>query len=51
MEGGWTFRRATGELWQTGQFLHNQKHGRFIRYDRAGKAQYDEEFVGGKPCK
>jgi antitoxin component YwqK of YwqJK toxin-antitoxin module len=48
MEGKWIFNRGTGELWQIGHFKANQKHGRWVRYDRKGKPEYDEEFENSK---
>ena len=39
MEGEWIFYREGGQLWQTENFQHNQKHGNFLRYDRNGKVE------------
>ncbi len=47
MEGEWIFNRGTGELWQIGHFKNGQKHGRWVRYDRKGKPEYDEVFENG----
>ena len=44
MEGEWVFYRESGQLWQTGNFQHNLKHGRFVRYDKNDKVEYDETF-------
>ncbi len=51
MEGEWMFYRNSGELWQIGHFTHNQKHGTWTRFDRAGKVEKKEEFAFGKPVK
>jgi antitoxin component YwqK of YwqJK toxin-antitoxin module len=51
MEGEWIFYRETGQLWQTGNFKGNLKHGRFLRYDRNDKLEYDETFDEGKIVK
>jgi antitoxin component YwqK of YwqJK toxin-antitoxin module len=51
MEGTWIFNRATGELWQEGNFLGNVKHGKWIRYDKKGNVEYNEEFINGKQVK
>ncbi len=48
MEGKWIFNRGTGELWQIGHFKNGKKHGRWVRYDRKGKPEYDEVFEDGK---
>ena len=51
MEGKWIFNRVTGELWQIGHFLQNEKHGEWIRYDKKGTVEYHAEFVDGKLIK
>jgi len=51
MEGKWIFNRNTGDLWQIGHFLQNEKHGEWIRYDKKGTVEYHAEFVGGKLIK
>ncbi len=51
MQGDWTFYRKTGQLWQKGSFKDNQKHGRFLRYDKKDKLEYDEQFDNGKQLK
>jgi len=48
MEGKWIFNRNTGDLWQIGHFLQNEKHGEWIRYDKKGTVEYHAEFVDGK---
>ena len=48
MEGKWIFNRNTGDLWQIGHFLQNEKHGEWIRYDKKGTVEYHAEFVNGK---
>jgi antitoxin component YwqK of YwqJK toxin-antitoxin module len=51
MEGEWKFYRETGQLWQVGNFKHNQKHGPWIRYDRKDQLEYEENFDNGKLLK
>ncbi len=51
MEGEWIFYRESGQLWQVGNFEHNLKHGRFIRYNKKDEVEYDETFVRGKLVK
>ncbi|MFL3051014.1 MAG: hypothetical protein ACJZ02_04920 [Candidatus Neomarinimicrobiota bacterium] len=51
MEGKWKFYRESGQVWQVGNFEHNLKHGRFIRYDKKDKVEYDKTFVKGKLVK
>jgi antitoxin component YwqK of YwqJK toxin-antitoxin module len=48
MQGEWKFYRETGQLWQVGNFKDNQKHGKWIRYDRQGNLEYEETFHEGK---
>jgi antitoxin component YwqK of YwqJK toxin-antitoxin module len=48
MEGEWKFYRETGQLWQVGNFKEGQKHGSWIRYDKKGKLEYEEQFINGK---
>ena len=48
MEGEWTFWRENGQFWQVGHFKNNMKHGSFVRYDREGKVEYQEEFQENK---
>jgi len=51
MEGEWIFNRLSGQLWQVGNFKHGQKHGNWLRYDKAGNLEYETEFDGGKLVK
>jgi antitoxin component YwqK of YwqJK toxin-antitoxin module len=51
MEGEWRFFREDGQLWQVGHFWAGEKHGSWIRYDRNGQVEYDEQFVNGKKGK
>lgn len=51
MQGEWKFYRETGQLWQTGHFKDNQKHGSFVRYDKNDQVEYDENFINGKIVK
>lgn len=51
MEGKWIFNRNSGQLWQTAHFLHNEKHGEWIRYDKKGSVEYHAEFDKGKLIK
>lgn len=51
MEGEWQFYRKTDQLWQVGQFKHNQKHGRWVRYNKEDELEYDETFEQGKQLK
>jgi antitoxin component YwqK of YwqJK toxin-antitoxin module len=48
MEGEWKFNRETGQLWQVGNFEGGQKHGSWIRYNKKGKLESDEQFINGK---
>ncbi len=48
MQGEWKFYRETGQLWQIGNFRDNQKNGKWLRYDKQGKLEYDETFEEGK---
>lgn len=48
MQGEWRFFRETGQLWQVGHLLNDQKHGAWIRYDRKGNEEYRENFAHGK---
>lgn len=48
MEGEWKFYRESGQLWQVGNFRNDQKHGPWIRYDKKGQLEYDEQFEEGK---
>ena len=48
MEGKWIFNRESGQLWQTGNFKNNKKHGEWIRYDKKGKKEYHVKFSNGK---
>jgi antitoxin component YwqK of YwqJK toxin-antitoxin module len=48
MEGKWIFNRESGQLWQTGHFKKNKKHGSFVRYDKNGKIEYRAKFADGK---
>lgn len=51
MQGEWKFYRETGELWQIGNFKDNQKHGKWVRFDKQGKLEYEETFSEGKQIK
>jgi antitoxin component YwqK of YwqJK toxin-antitoxin module len=44
MEGEWKFYRVDGQLWQIGNFKGNNKHGKWIRYNRDGVIEYDKMF-------
>lgn len=48
MQGEWKFYRESGQLWQVGNFKNNQKHGKWVRYDKQGHLEYDETFQDGK---
>ena len=48
MEGIWIFNRESGQLWGTGNFKNNKKHGEWIRYDKKGKKEYHVNFSNGK---
>lgn len=48
MTGKWVFNRETGDLWQVGYFLFDQKHGIFTRYNRDGSIQDETTFVNGR---
>lgn len=48
MQGEWKFFRESGQLWQVGNFKDNQKHGKWIRYDKEGNLEYEETFFSGK---
>lgn len=48
MQGEWTFYRETGQLWQVGNFKDNQKHGKWIRYDKQENLEYEKTFENGK---
>ena len=48
MEGKWIFNRESGQLWQTGNFKNNKKHGEWIRYDKKGEKEYHVNFSNGK---
>jgi antitoxin component YwqK of YwqJK toxin-antitoxin module len=51
MQGEWKFYRESGQLWQVGNFKDNQKHGKWVRYDKEDKLEYEEHFVNGKILK
>ena len=51
MEGRWIFNRKSGELWQIANFLQNEKHGEWIRYDKNGAVEYHAKFDKGKLIK
>lgn len=51
MEGEWKFYRESGQLWQVGNFRNDQKHGPWIRYDKNGQLEYDEQFEEGTQLK
>ena len=51
MQGEWKFYRETGQLWQVGNFKNNQKHGKWLRYDKQGVLEYEEAFDSGKLVK
>lgn len=48
MEGEWKFYRENGQLWQIGNFKHNMKHGKWIRYNKEGIPEFDKVFENGK---
>ena len=51
MQGEWKFYRETGQLWQVGNFKNNQKHGKWLRYDKQEVLEYEEAFDSGKLVK
>ncbi len=51
MQGEWKFYRETGHLWQIGTFKDNKKHGKWLRFDKAGNVEYEEIFKDGKIAK
>ena len=51
MQGEWKFYRETGQLWQIGNFKDNQKHGKWLRYDKNDQLEYEEMFDVGKIAK
>jgi len=51
MQGEWIFYRETGQLWQVGNFRDNQKHGKWLRYDKNDQLEYEEMFDKGKVIK
>ena len=51
MEGEWLFYRENGQLWQTGHFRGGVKHGAWVRLDREGREEYNEQFADGKQVK
>lgn len=55
MQGKWIFNRETqnekDHLWQVGNFVDNQKHGRWIRYTKNDEVEFDENFDHGKLIK
>jgi antitoxin component YwqK of YwqJK toxin-antitoxin module len=51
MQGEWKFYRESGQLWQVGNFKDNQKHGRWVRYDKADRLEYEAYFDRGKMLK
>lgn len=51
MEGEWIFYRETGQLWQIASFKEDLKHGRWIRYNRDNKVEYDKVFENNKIIK
>lgn len=48
MKGEWKFYRESCQLWQVGNFRNGQKHGQWIRYDKNGQLEYQEQFENGK---
>jgi antitoxin component YwqK of YwqJK toxin-antitoxin module len=48
MEGEWKFYREGGQLWQVGNFKNNQKQGKWVRYNKQGILEYEEQFISGK---
>ena len=44
MQGEWRFYRETGQLWQVGNFINDNKDGTWIRYDKNGRLEYSETF-------
>ncbi|MGA9648981.1 hypothetical protein [Pedobacter sp.] len=51
MQGEWKFYGESGQLWQVGNFKDNQKHGKWIRYNKQEHLEYDEFFINGKIIK
>lgn len=51
MEGEWKFYRATGQLWQIGNFKNSIKNGTFMRYDKNDQLEYQENFEDNKMVK
>jgi len=51
MEGEWKFFKQTGQLWQVGNFKNGEKHGPWVRYDKNGQLEYQEQFEMGKLIK
>ncbi len=51
MQGEWKFYRESGQLWQVGNFKDNLKHGKWIRYDKEDRLEYEEYFENGKQVK
>lgn len=51
MQGEWMFYREPGQLWQIGNFKDHLKHGKWVRYDKEGKLEYEEYFENGKKLK
>jgi antitoxin component YwqK of YwqJK toxin-antitoxin module len=51
MEGEWKFYRETGQLWQVGNFKNNMKNGKWLRYDKNNKLEYQEIFRDNKIVK
>ena len=48
MQGEWRFYRENGQLCQIGNFKDNQKHGAWVRFDKANAVEYSETFSSGK---
>lgn len=47
MQGEWKFFRESGQLWQVGNFKDNLKEGKWVRYDKEDKLEYEEYFENG----
>ena len=48
MQGEWKFYRATGQLWQMGNFYHGKKNGHWIRFNKLDEMEYEAIFENGK---
>lgn len=48
MEGEWKFYRESGQSWQVGNFKNGEKNGNWVRYDKEGNLEYEEDFENDK---